>query len=407
MKSASLPRAVHCGEFARVRSIVFLVALFSPLRAELLANFQTSQGNVTVELQYQKAPQTVANFITLAQATRNRIDPGTGAVIRSPLYIGEKFFRVVNDPGFKIIQTGSGTGTNSGGPGYYFRDEFDPTLTHVPYVLSMANSGPVTNGSQIFITGNTSIPNLNNLHTIFGLITDAASRTVIDAILAAGSDSSTITGLTFSRTDAQAIAFQEQAQKLPVCTGIGGHLDVTLGVKTQYVLDSPLPAASIIQVFRSPDLQGWTKLGEIYQGTGASGFSSIIFDNASLPRAFYQIPLVSYPDALAPASLANRTLVMELPYGETMTYQFNTVGTGGTATSSTEPTNPSAITSVSYTRSPYKATWVVSTVAFVPFRYQGMLRSESPSAVLGTNTSERWNGVSWIPFGTGSLSLTK
>ena len=390
-----------------MRFVVIVIALASPSQAELLAHFQTSLGNVEVALQFQKAPQAVANFITLAEATRTRLHPVTGAVIRSPLYIGEKFFRVVNDPSFKIAQSGSGTGTNSGGPGFTFRDEFDPTLTHVPYVLSMANSGPNTNGSQIFFTGNTSIPSLNNVHTIFGLITDPASRTVIDAILAAGSDGSTITGLTFSRTDAAAIGFDEHAQKLPICAGAAGHLQVTLGVKTQYVLDSPLPAGSIIQAFRSPDLQSWAKLGEIYQGTGLSGFSSITFDNAALPRAFYQVPWVTYPDALAPASLANRTLVMGLPFNETMTYQFNALGTGGTATRSANPTNPTSITSVSYTRSPYMATWVIYTVGYVPFRYQGMLKSENLTFILGTNTSETWNGFAWTPLGSGTLSLTK
>ncbi len=406
-ESVSLPLAFHCGGFARVRFLVVLITLFSPLQAELLAHFQTSQGNVEVALQYNKAPQAVANFITLAEATRTRINPVTGAVIRSPLYIGEKFFRVINDSGFKIAQTGSGTGTNSGGPGFTFRDEFDPTLTHVPYVLSMANSGPNSNGSQIFFTGNVSIPSLNNVHTIFGLVTDLASRTVIDAILAAGTDGSTITGLTFSRTDAAAAAFNEQAQKLPVCAGVAGHLAVTAGVSTQYLLDSPMPAGSVLQVFRSPDLQTWPKLGEIYQGTGASGSSGITFDNATLPRAFYQIPLVTYPDALAPASLANRTLVMGMFGSQTMTFQFNAIGTGGTATYSQNSANPTAITSVSYTRSPYKATWVIYTAAYNPFRFQGLLKSEDPSLVLGSNTSEQLGTLGWSALSSGTLSLTK
>ena len=406
-KSAGLRSGWRCVGFLRVRFVVTLVALISPLQAELLAHFQTSLGNVVVELQHQKAPQAVANFITMADATRTRIHPLTGAVIRSPLYIGEKFFRVVNDANFKIAQTGSGTGTNSGGPGFTFRDEFDPTLTHVPYVLSMANSGPNTNGSQIFFTGNSSVASLDNVHTIFGLITDSTSRTVIDAIIAAGSGGSTLTGLTFSRTDAAAIGFDEHAQRLPICAGVAGHLDVTAGVKTQYVLDSPLPAGSIIQAFRSSNLQSWAKLGEIYQGTGLAGFSSVTFDSATLPRAFYQVPLVTYPDALSPASLANRTMVMGLPFSETMTYQFNALGTGGTATYSADPSNPTTITSVSYTRSPYMATWVIATVGYVPFRYQGMLKSENLTFILGTNTSETWNGFVWNSFGSGTLSLTK
>ena len=154
-------------------------------------------------------------------------------------------------------------------------------------------------------------------------------------------------------------------------------------------------------------MQSWAKLGEIYQGTGLAGFSSITFDSATLPRAFYQVPLVTYPDALSPASLANRTMVMGLPFSETMTYQFNALGTGGTATYSADPSNPTTITSVSYTRSPYMATWVIATVGYVAFRYQGMLKSENLTFILGTNTSETWNGFVWNFFGSGTLSLTK
>ena len=143
-------------EFPAVKSFILLIAAACPLHAALLAHFQTTQGAVTAELQYTKAPQAVANFITLSQGTRKRLNVATGVVTNAPFYIGEKFFRVINDSTFKIAQTGSGNGTNAGGgPGYTFRDEFDPTLTHVPYVLSMANSGPNSNGSQIFFTGNT------------------------------------------------------------------------------------------------------------------------------------------------------------------------------------------------------------------------------------------------------------
>jgi peptidyl-prolyl cis-trans isomerase A (cyclophilin A) len=393
--------------FPAVKFAVLLITLVSPLHAELLAVFQTSLGNVEVALQYDKTPQTVANFITMAEATRTHIHPVSGAVIRSPLYIGEKFFRVINDTGFKIAQTGSGTGTNSGGPGFTFRDEFHASLTHVPYVLSMANSGPNSNGSQIFFTGNVSIPSLDNVHTVFGLITDPASRTVIDAILAAGNDGSTITGVTFSRTDAAAIAFNEHAQKLPVCSGVAGHLEVALGVETQYVLDSPLPPGSIIQGFRSPDLRTWAKLGEIHQGTGLSGPDTITFDGAALPRAFYQSPLISYPDALAPASLANRILVMGLFGNQTMTYQFNAAGTTGTATYSDDPTNPTPITGVTYTPSPHNATWIIYTTAYNPLRFQGALNTENPSQILGTNKSEQWNGFFWAAVSSGTLSLTK
>ena len=338
-QSAGLRIDCRCVGFARVRFVVILVALFSPLQAELLAHFQTSLGNVAVVLQYQKAPQAVANFITLAEATRTRIHPLTGAVIRSPLYIGEKFFRVVNDPSFKIAQTGSGTGTNSGGPGFTFRDEFDPTLTHVPYVLSMANSGPNTNGSQIFFTGNTSIPSLNNVHTIFGLITDPASRTVIDAILAAGSDGSTITGLTFSRTDAAAIAFDEQAQRLPAVTCPSGYLTVNVGVSAVWHLSPAMTTGAIFHAFRSTTMAAgsWSELASarLHVGLSAPLFfpyvDSAVLDNAAASKAFYNLSVVQHPDSVAPSTLANRTVTIALG-NNSLAFAFDTSGVAGTMT---------------------------------------------------------------------------
>ena len=320
-----------------MRFVVILIALFSPLQAELLAHFQTSLGNVVVALQYDKAPQAVANFITLAEATRTRIHPLTGAVIRSPLYIGEKFFRVVNDANFKIAQTGSGTGTNSDGPGFTFRDEFDPTLTHVPYVLSMANSGPNTNGSQIFFTGNTTIPSLNNVHTIFGLITDPASRSVIDAILAAGSGGSTITGLTFSRTDAAAVAFDEQAQRLPVVSSPGGYLTVNSGVSAAWHLSPAMTTGAIFHAFRSTTLVtgSWSELASARLHVGLSATSiapsvdSALLDNAAAPKAFYNLSVVKHPDSVAPSTLANRTVTIALG-NNSLAFAFDTAGVAGT-----------------------------------------------------------------------------
>ncbi len=321
-----------------------LVVLACPLHAELIAEFQTSLGNVKVALQYAKAPQAVANFITMAEATRSRIDPVIGAAIRSPLYIGEKFFRVLDDPGFKIAQTGSGTGTNSGGPGFTFKDEFDTTLTHVPYVLSMANSGPNTNGSQIFFTGNTSIPGLDKVHTIFGLITDPASRAVIDAILAAGSNGSTITGLTFSRTDAAAIAFDEHAQNLPVVSQAKGNLLVTPDVSATWSPIETQATGDIFRTFRSTTLaaNSWAELTSAKRQSGISpvGIVSIIgpvaLDNASAPKAFYNLTWVTHPGSVTPTRLTSRTV--EMKFGvQTLTYAFDSSGGSGIGTFKINP----------------------------------------------------------------------
>lgn len=404
-----------CDPLADVKFLILLLSLLAaPLRAELLATFQTTKGNVVVALQYGKTPQTVANFITLAQGTRKRIDPLTGTVIRKPLYVGETFFRVLSNDFDKIAQTGSGTGTNDGGPGYTIREEFHPSLTHVPYVLSMAKGAkPHTTGSQIFFTGNISVPSYDNTYTVFGLVTDSASRAVIDDILAAGSNGTTINNVTFNRTDPAAVAFNENAQKLPVCSGTAGNLKVVPGVSVAYQLAAPQPAGSIFLAYSSPDLQAWSKLGQLYQGAGQSGVGEVGFGVPSGPRAFFNVPLVTYPDALVPASLANRTLVMGLFGTQTLTFQFNASGEGGTVTYSADSNGPSPITEVGYSPGgPYGAVWLIESQQYVPFRFTGILNTENSTQILGTNTSEYYTQPSGQPLGwynlsSGTLTLSK
>jgi cyclophilin family peptidyl-prolyl cis-trans isomerase len=395
-------------ECAALKPFILLLSLSCPLHAELLAHLQTTKGEVIIELQYTKAPQAVANFITLSQGTRKRLDVASGVVTNRPFYIGEKFFRVVNETSFKIAQTGSGNGTNvGGGPGYTFKDEFDATLTHVPYVLSMANSGPNTNGSQIFLTGNATIPSLNNVHTIFGLVQDSASRVVVDAIHAAGNDGTTITGVTFERTDAAALAFDEMAQNLPDCTGLPGELTVTLGTESLYTLSSAQAPGSILQGFRSTNLATWQKLGQIYQGTGQAGFDNITLDNASLPKAFYNLSLVTYPDALTPGSYTNRTLTAGLFGNQTLTFHFDSTGQGGTVVYSGD-SSTNTITAVTYSpTSPYAAAWIIYTNAYNPFRITARWSSDTSSMIFGTNTSEQLTSGQWQALSSGSLSLTK
>ena len=142
----------------------------SPQPTGPTAVLDTSMGRITCKLFAKEAPKTVANFIGLAQGTKDWTDPTTHQKMHNkPLYDGTQFHRVIPD---FMIQGGCPQGTGRGGPGYQFADEFHPNLKHSrPGFLSMANSGPNTNGSQFFVTV-AATPWLDNRHAIFGEVVE-------------------------------------------------------------------------------------------------------------------------------------------------------------------------------------------------------------------------------------------
>ena len=132
------------------------------------AEFVTTEGSFTVRLFDEEVPNTVANFIGLAEGTKEWTDPRTRQKVTARYYDGIVFHRVIE--GF-MIQGGDPLGQGVGGPGYEFADEFHPSLRHAKAgMLSMANRGPNTNGGQFFITL-AATPHLDNKHSVFGEVT--------------------------------------------------------------------------------------------------------------------------------------------------------------------------------------------------------------------------------------------
>jgi len=160
----------------------------------LYAKFNTSKGEIIVNLEFEKTPGTVGNFVALAEGNlENKVKPQG-----KPYYDGLKFHRVIAD---FMIQGGCPQGTGTGNPGYSFDDEFHPDLKHdKPGILAMANSGPATNGSQFYIT-HVETAWLDNKHTVFGNVIEG--QNVVDAI----QQNDTLTSIEIVKVGAAAEAF--------------------------------------------------------------------------------------------------------------------------------------------------------------------------------------------------------
>jgi peptidylprolyl isomerase len=199
--------------------IIFLTALCYSSKGELMAaetklddglyaKIITSKGDITLKLEFEKTPLTVTNFVGLAEGTKDFKDSKGRTSGR--YYDGLKFHRVINN---FMIQGGCPLGSGTGGPGYDFPDEFDPSLKHDRAgIFSMANAGPGTNGSQFFIT-HVPTPHLDNKHSVFGHV--VSGQDVVNAIR----QNDTITTIEIIRVGDKAKSFKTDQESFDSLLG--------------------------------------------------------------------------------------------------------------------------------------------------------------------------------------------
>ncbi len=406
--------------------LVFLTTLHS-LHGRILAEFTTTLGDFTCELNPDEAPLAVANFVGLAEGSRAWVDPVSNTVrMGVPFYDGTIFHRTVS--GF-VNQGGSRNGLGTDGPGYVFRDETENGLNHAAaYVLSMANAGSNSNGAQFFITL-APLPALNGLHTVFGRV--VSGQEVVETINAVpkvqhpsfpGEISKPLTDIVVSsvrirRIGPQAEAFDVEEQGLPTASGIRGGLRVQPGISAAMELEGDITSGSFLSAFRSSDLLEWTPLRSEYIGTAGEVPASWTLDGAPLPRAFYQLAVVRYPDAMGPANYRNRTLTLDFPPIDRWEFAMDSGGTGGALTVTSYETDsvvtlPTSL--ISQTSEPYSLTVVFDTpglpeAAELPrmVRIFASLNSRSSGNVTGTQTTQEGNPFGWGNFDSGTIELTE
>jgi len=392
--------------------LAILVTTGSSLHAQIYADFETTLGNFSCELNYIAAPKTVANFVGLATGQRKWQDSSVGVIRENaPFYDGLTFHRVIAD---FMNQGGSRNGLGTDMPGYVFPDETDNGLTHQAYVISMANSGTYTNGGQFFIT---TVPTawLNGKHSVFGNVTSGTS--VVDAINHVPTTNDRpnvpviINKVTIRRVGTAANAFDIAAQNLPEVSNFLCDLNVTYPTKVDAVPRSPRPGGTMTHVYVSGDLISWTNTRSNSLGFGdpvATPFeihTPLGFATEIGPKNFFRFVRSTHSDVLRPQSFSNRVLRIVWPgNNNVLTYTFNAAGTGGTVVYDASPT-PRAILGVYPQSTPYDV--IIETEYFYPFKISMARTGETQTHFTGTHKLSQWTNSAWNYLGGGTAILTK
>lgn len=247
-----------------------------PTADGLYAGFTTSLGEFWCQLEFQRVPRTVANFVSLAEGSRPWVNFAQARIRQAPFYDGVTFHRVIK--GF-MNQSGSRNGMGTDGPGYQFADEFDPQLRHNQAgILSMANSGANSNGSQFFVTVEPT-PWLDDKHTIFGAVVsgmDVVNQ--INQMPTNPANDKPLTAVTLQhvrilRIGAAATAFDppKVTPALPAVAPVTSQIALNQGT---LLLSYPAQTNWLYHVFYGPDFHNWSSQTFMDSPINATGLLS-------------------------------------------------------------------------------------------------------------------------------------
>jgi len=385
------------------RSAVFIVVFcflepsgFAQYTNGIYAEFNTSMGSYTCALYYAQSPKAVANFIALTTGQRSWLDEASSTVKTNPFYNGTTFHRVI--AGF-MNQGGSPNGQGTDGPGYAFVDEFSPSLRHDSFgVLSMANSGPDSNGGQFFITvAPTSW--LNDVHTVFGRLYGGSN--VVYAINHVATDGNNkpltnvvITNLVIRRVGPAANAFDINTNGLPVITNLNLKI-AKVGTNVSLTFSNRLYADSRFYV--SSNLNVW--VGSELGIEVAMPVTNSIIRGFEGPKQFFRGVQINYASStFAPKTVFGRMLSLTFTNGTsgTLIINFNSSG-GGTYTLTGNPAG--IVTSYDWYQAPFNGElWPIYYSGLFPMTlalnfnnatsgsFTGTVYAGSPFSIGGTFT---------------------
>lgn len=316
----------------------------------IFADFTTSMGNFTCQLDYTNAPKAVANFVGLATGARSWLNLPTGQTKTNPFFDGLKFHRVI--AGF-MIQAGSPKGDGSDGPGFAFPDEFTTAVRFDRFGrLAMANSGPKSNGSQFFVTVEPT-PWLNDVHTIFGQLVSGSNVVYAINQVATDTNSLPLTNVVLQsvgirRVGTAAQNFNINTQNLPTVRNVALTLSNT---PTQVALYYTNRQFCDNRLYSTTNLTDWSS--ENLGIEVATSGTNRVFRAKSGNQKYYEFSQIQYASStFAPKNVLQRVITMNFSIGWVLTMNFNASG-GGTYT--LPPSGGTITPGYTYTQQPYRA----------------------------------------------------